>query len=163
MNRRTFAVASLLLLAGAAFVRIGGGAPQEARAPRAVTPQDFSAFSPAPPAQPLELLFIHHSCGGQLLAAVGTEEARGNCIYDKHPNGGGLRQRLSAEHYAVHEASYGSEIGEATDLFDWLPKFRTKMDKILSVELNDHPLPTGVRNQVVVFKSCFPNSAFVGV
>ncbi|HZO17124.1 MAG TPA: hypothetical protein VFB62_27795, partial [Polyangiaceae bacterium] len=53
-------------------------------------------------------------------------------------------------------------IGEDTDLFDWLPKFRDKMDKVLRVKLNDELLPQGERNDIVVFKSCFPNNDFVG-
>ena len=117
---------------------------------------DFPADAPA---RPLQLLFIHHSCGGQWLAAkgppIGTNE-----IYLSHPNGGDLRARLERENYRVHEASYGSRIGENTDLFDWLPKFHAEMDPMLSCAFQDTRL-SEAENQIVVFKSCFPNNAFV--
>ena len=113
----------------------------------------------APPTRALHLLFIHHSCGGQLLAAPGPEEGE-NCILVSHPNGGGLRSRLEKNSYVVHEASFGSEIGGATDLFDWLPKFRDRMDRVLTCQGQDQALPAGRRNDIVVFKSCFPNNNF---
>jgi hypothetical protein len=163
MMKRTLALGALLLAAGALFVRVGGGAPRETLDHRPVSTLDLSGFPAAAPERLLRLLFIHHSCGGQMLADPGPEQAEANCVFVSHSNGGGLRKKLEAQHYEVHEASYGSEIGEATDLFDWLPKFRSKMDKILAVDLNDRPLPEGQKNQIVVFKSCFPNSAFVAV
>ncbi|MBI2896588.1 MAG: hypothetical protein HYY06_23730 [Deltaproteobacteria bacterium] len=122
---------------------------------------DLSAYSTDRPAVSLRLLFIHHSCGGQLLAPVG-----GNvgdcCIYRSHPNGGGLRPHLEQNGYEVHEASYGSRIGHDTDLFDWLPKFRDTMDDVLTCSHQNDRYPDSGRNQIVVFKSCFPNSSFVG-
>jgi hypothetical protein len=108
----------------------------------------------------IDLLFIHHSCGGQLLADPGPDAQRAPCVYATHPNGGALRRSLAAAGYRVHEASYGSAVGEATDLFDWLPKFRSQMDRVLAVDENDRPLPPGRTNRIVVFKSCFPNSDF---
>jgi hypothetical protein len=123
---------------------------------------DLSAWSADPPKKALRLLFIHHSCGGQLLADVGPEKERASCILETHENGGGLRRRLRDAGYEVHEASYGSDVGEATDLFDWLPKLETKMDKILSVDENDRALPAGVTSSIVMFKSCYPNNRFEG-
>jgi hypothetical protein len=111
------------------------------------------------PNQPLRLLFIHHSCGGQWLAAPGAVMG-GKGIYLKHPNGGGLRARLERNSYIVHEASYGSRIGENTNIFDWLPKFRSEMDEILACDFQDVRYADGQRNQIVVFKSCFPNNDF---
>ena len=121
---------------------------------------DLSGFPDAPPAQPLQLLFIHHSCGGQLLAAPGPA-AGANCIHTTHPNGGGLRALLERNNYQVHEASYGSLVGQDTDIFDWLPKFRDQMDLILTCDRQDTRYQDGRRNRIVVFKSCFPNNAFV--
>src|SRR5687768_17412817 len=72
---------------------------------------DLSGFSPEPPKKTLDLLFIHHSCGGQLLAAGGSAEGT-NAIYKSHPNGGGLRAMLEQNSYKVHEASYASRIGQ---------------------------------------------------
>jgi hypothetical protein len=60
----------------------------------------------------------------------------------------------------VHEASYGSRLGEATDLFDWLPKFRDRMDDVLACRTQDERHPPGRTNRVVMFKSCFPNNNF---
>ncbi|MGB7746507.1 MAG: hypothetical protein WBN75_04390 [Verrucomicrobiia bacterium] len=122
-------------------------------------PLDLSRYSDAAPEQPLHLLFIHHSCGGQLLAALGTEKGT-NCIYLTHPNGGGLRTRLEQNSYIVHEASYGSRLGENTDIFDWLPKFRSEMGEILACDSQDVRHTNDVRNNIVVFKSCFPNNDF---
>jgi hypothetical protein len=112
------------------------------------------------PERPLELLFIHHSCGGQLLAVPGPD-AGANCIYKSHPNGGNLRARLEQNSYMVHEAAYGSRIGHKTDLFDWLPKFRNQMEDVLTCDSQDLAFKDGRRNQIVVFKSCFPNNAFI--
>ena len=122
-------------------------------------PLDLSRYSDAAPKQPLHLLFIHHSCGGQLLAAPGTEVGT-NCIYLTHPNGGGWRALLERNSCIVHEASYGSRIGENTDIFDWLPKFRSEMDEILACDFQDVRYTNGFRNNIVVFKSCFPNNDF---
>lgn len=97
-----------------------------------------------------------------MLAEPGPATPLGDCIWKTHPQGGGARLLLEGQGYEVHEASYGSKIGEATDLFDWVPKFRGEMDSVLACAINDRVLPTGQHNQVVVFKSCFPNSAFAG-
>lgn len=120
---------------------------------------DLSGFAATPLAKPLDLLFIHHSCGGELLATPGPEDGT-NCILRSHPNGGGLRTLLEQSSYLIHEASYGSRLGQQTDLFDWLPKFRSQMDQILSCDLQDNLYANGRRNQIVVFKSCFPNNLF---
>jgi len=121
---------------------------------------DLSGYADASPDRPLRLLFIHHSCGGQLLAAAGPDVGT-NAIYTTHPNGGGLRRCLEQAGYEVHEAAYGSRLGEHTDLFDWLPKFREQMDQVLACEQPDSPYRDGRRNEIVAFKSCFPNNNFV--
>lgn len=113
------------------------------------------------------LLFIHHSCGGQLFAdpgpVVGGErEKNERCIYVSHPNGGGLRSRLEQAGFKVNEASYGSIVGEDTDVCHWRQKFTTQMDRILRTERQDNLLPEGQTNQVVAFKSCYPNNWFTG-
>lgn len=128
--------------------------------PKRPVPLDLSRFATTPPERSLHLLFIHHSCGGQLLAAPGRDIGT-NAIYTTHPNGGDLRARLVRNSYIIHEASYGSRIGQHTDIFDWLPKFRNEMDHILSCDLQDRRLKDGCRNEIVVFKSCFPNNAFL--
>jgi hypothetical protein len=169
------AVERSILLAGAAgvvlvaalFVPVGGGAEARSVPGEGPEPIDLSAFSPAPVTSngaPVDLLFIHHSCGGQLLAPPGeeTESPIGSCIYTAHPNGGDLRAGLEAQGYRVHEASYHSAIGDQTDLFDWLPKLRDRMGGVLRVKKQDEALPEGRTNHVVAFKSCFPNNLFRG-
>ena len=60
----------------------------------------------------------------------------------------------------MHEASYGSVVGEDTDLFHWADKFRGQMDLVLRTDRQDTTYPDARRNQIVVFKSCFPNNEF---
>ncbi len=118
---------------------------------------DLSGYSSDKPAGPVHLLFIHHSCGGHLLAGKG-EQAGDNCIYATHPNGGDLRRLLQENNYIVHEASYGSLIGDKTDICHWNAKFRDYMDKILMCKNQDEFFANGTRNRIVMFKSCYPNS-----
>jgi hypothetical protein len=134
--------------------------PSAQMTPNVIERLDLSRYPATAPARTLELLFIHHSCGGQLLADPGPEEGS-NCIYRTHPNGGGLRAKLERNSYRVHEVSYSSALGERTDIFDWLPKFRGRMDMILAADGPDRSYPDNSRNQIVVFKSCFPNNRFV--
>ncbi|RKZ18855.1 hypothetical protein DRQ50_03295 [bacterium] len=120
-----------------------------------------------PGEKPVQFLFIHHSCGGQLLAAPGPNDGGhadtgDRCIYVSHPNGGGLRADLEAAGLAVNEASYGSIVGEDTDICHWHAKFRDGMDRIVRTRRQDELLPEGLTNQVVAFKSCFPNNDFTG-
>ncbi|MBU0755641.1 MAG: hypothetical protein KJ645_10915 [Planctomycetes bacterium] len=122
---------------------------------------DLSAFSAEPPDRPLRLLFIHHSCGGQLLADPGPEQGV-DCIYTSHPNGGGLRTLLEKNGYEVHEASYNSLLGQETDLFGWEPKFRDLMNEVLACKHQDERHDKGTSNDIVLFKSCYPNNAFIG-
>jgi hypothetical protein len=157
-----FGVTVVVFVAAMLRIPSGGGTSEAAHSLQPVKTMDLSPFSAQPPKTPLRLLFIHHSVGGALLADPGPEQATGDCIWKSHPNGGGARSLLSQSGYEVHEASYGSELGEATDRFDWVPKFRDKMDKVLACDLNDRRLPDGQRNQIVVFKSCFPNNELVG-
>ncbi|WP_437678037.1 hypothetical protein [Sorangium sp. So ce131] len=163
MSKKHLVSAGAFLVAlGALFIPIEGKAPAATGPIVKASALDLSAYSSARPDAPLDLLFIHHSTGGQLLTDPGPEKEKASCVYEAHPNGGGLRRKLTEQGYRVHEASYGSEIGENTDLFDWAPKFRDKMDKVLRVSLNDQALPDGAVNRIVLFKSCYPNNRFVG-
>lgn len=123
----------------------------------------LDGFSDANPERPLRLLFIHHSCGGQLFAPPGAEDVGEACIYDAAENGGGLRPMLEAAGYEVHEASYHSKIGHDTDTFHWLPKFRDQMDLVMKVDHQDTFFEDDRRHDVVMFKSCYPNNVFVGM
>ncbi|WP_437318388.1 hypothetical protein [Sorangium sp. So ce385] len=163
MSKKHLVSAGAFLVAlGALFIPIEGKAPAATGPIAKASSLDLSGFSSAPPSAPLDLLFIHHSVGGQLLAEPGPEKEKASCVYETHPNGGGLKKRLIEQGYRVHEASYGSAIGEDTDLFHWAPKFRDRMDSVLRVALNDQTHPDGVVNRIVVFKSCYPNNRFVG-
>jgi hypothetical protein len=137
----------------------------------AMYPVDVVASSPArrdgrspvdpsgpPPGRPLRLLFIHHSVGSQLLADPGPGE-----LPAQHVNGGGFRKLLAGAGYLVHDATYGSKLGENTDMFDWRKKFSGHMDEILTTADGTSPLPGGAKHDVVMFKSCYPNNAFTRV
>lgn len=113
------------------------------------------------------LLFIHHSCGGQLLADPGErsggEKGSGErCLYTTHPNGGGLRALLTEAGYEVHQLTYESTLGEDTDIGHWRAKFTGHMDELLTTDRQDVRYVDGRRNGIVVFKSCYPNNDFVG-
>ncbi len=113
-------------------------------------------------------LFIHHSCGGMLMAdpgsQVGGEKGSGNwCNFEAHPNGGGLRSRLESQGYQVNELTYESRLGEDTDIQHWRAKFSDHMDDLLQTANQDDFLPVGQRNSIVAFKSCYPNNRFVGM
>lgn len=114
----------------------------------------------------VNLIFIHHSTGGTLLAdagpQVGGERGSGErCIYVSHPNGGGLRYQLESRGIRVNELSYESELGEDTDICHWRRKFTNHMDQIIRTQKQDMLLPEGETNQIVMFKSCFPNNRFM--
>ena len=127
-----------------------------------------AAQTTAPPASPVKLIFIHHSCGGNWLA-------------DETPDGpsGGLGEALMDNNYYVGATNYGwgpDGIGDRTDIPHW-PEWFTgpDSDTILSAlyaetgqniggfgewqRLADDP---GGENAIILFKSCFPNSDLDG-
>lgn len=160
MKRRYVAWGLLAIVLGAGALQIPiGGSGDGAESVTSVQGIDLSSHSDAAPSEPLDLLFIHHSVGGHLLAERG---AGGDKLDSPHPNGGGLRKLLAQNNYRVNEVTYGSKLGEHTDLFDWLPKFRDNMDAILRASVQDAQLPEGRRNRVVLWKSCYPNNEFEG-
>jgi hypothetical protein len=155
------AAVALVLVLGTLLLPVGGEAHSATGDKE--KGMDLSSEPATKPAQPLRLLFIHHSVGGQLLADPGPDQELSPSIHVTHPNGGGLRKALEAEGYEVNEASYGSVVGDKTDLFDWLPKFQRDMDKVLRVTFNDRMYTGDEKNRIVMFKSCYPNSRFVGM
>ncbi|WP_245678380.1 SGNH/GDSL hydrolase family protein [Chondromyces crocatus] len=166
-NKLLVSAGALALAFGALLLPIQPATPATTSPPAPPPPPkppalDLSSFSDANPEQPVDLLFIHHSVGGQLLtdSGPGKELIPDTNIYVNHPNGGGLRRKLEAASYKVHEAAYKSAVGDKTDLFDWLPKFRGQMDQVLRVAMHDEMLPEGMKNRVVMFKSCYPNNRF---
>ncbi len=122
----------------------------------------------SPPAEPVKLIFIHHSTGGNWLA----DEIAGQ-------SSGGLGQALMENNYFVNATNYGwgpYSIGDRTDIPDW-PEWFTgpNRDEIMSAVYTEtgqniggfgdwSRLTTdpGGENEIVMFKSCFPNSDLYG-
>jgi hypothetical protein len=134
---------TLALVAASLFA----GAPAAALA----APLDTS-----PPASPVKLIFIHHSTGEAWL-------------------GNGLGAGLRDANYFVSDTNYGwgpRAIGDRTDVGDWWTWFRGpdsgSYTTALYGEYGQHAgyprLATdpGGTNQIVMFKSCFPNSSVGG-
>ena len=128
------------------------------------------ADNPNPPAGPVKLIFIHHSTGGNWLA-----DPAGNDI------GGDLGRALRDNNYYVSAVNYGwsvdgDGIGDRTDIGHWWEWFRGPHSAQFLAALNnendqnfggfgDWPrLATnpGGESQIILFKSCFPNSALQG-
>jgi hypothetical protein len=117
------------------------------------------ADDPSPPDGTVKLIFIHHSCGE-------------NWLSDDH---GGLGRRLGENRYFVSDTNYGwgpDSIGDRTDITDW-PEWFTGPNSgrylaALYAESGQNSWYTrtlpdpGGENQVIMFKSCFPNSNLEG-
>jgi len=87
------------------------------------------------------LLFIHHSVGESWL------------------NQGGLKDSLSRLGIGVHSATYGSDIGQNTDMSDWVSKFNKHFEKMMKYDIPPDILyHAGMENDIIMFKPCFPNS-----
>jgi hypothetical protein len=112
-----------------------------------------------PPATPVHLIFIHHSCGENWLSD-------GN---------GGLGVALRDNNYFVSDTNYGwgpEGIGDSTDIGQfWLwfrgPDSATIMSALYAeseshCEYSRLSASAGGENQIIMFKSCFPNSALQG-
>jgi hypothetical protein len=125
------------------------------------TPQPVTAQgdNPNPPDQVVKLVFIHHSCGENWLA-------------DDH---GGLGLALGSNNYFVSDSNYGwgpNSIGDRTDILDWPEWFNGPdsgmyLDALYSLsEQNSwytrQLADPGGENQIILFKSCFPNSDLEG-
>jgi len=123
----------------------------------------------APPTTVVKLIFIHHSTGGNWLAAPNEDQPYG-----------GLGSALMNNNYFVSATNYGwgpeESIGDRTDIPDW-PEWFTGVNSatILAAlyaengqnigdwgswpRLGTDP---GGENRVIMFKSCFPNSDLFG-
>ncbi len=91
------------------------------------------------------IIFLHHSVGKNILQQ------------------GGLRDSLLEMGIFVKGATYGDEIGQFTDVCHWTPKFSADFDQIL--KFKNHPnvyYTDDRRNDIIMFKSCFPNSDISG-
>ena len=115
--------------------------------------------NPDPPDHVVKLIFIHHSTGE-------------NWLRDDY---GGLGLALSQNNYFVSDTNYGwgpDSIGDRTDIPNWTEWFRsastpTYMQAVFNesgqnssyTRTVDDP---GGENEIIMFKSCFPNSDLGG-
>jgi len=116
-----------------------------------------------PPDHPVKLIFIHHSVGENWLA----------------DDNGGLGRSLGENNYFVSDTYYGwgpESIGDRTDIPDWIewfssPHSSTCLNALYSESRDDaagydyynRPMgDPGGENEIVIFKSCFPNSDLGG-
>ncbi len=118
-----------------------------------------AADNPDPPSSPVKLIFVHHSTGE-------------NWLSDSH---GELGIGLANNNYFVSDTNYGwgpDSIGDTTDIGHWWTWFRgpnsgTYMAALFA-ESGQHCSYTrggsdpGGPNEIVMIKSCFPNSALQG-
>lgn len=125
------------------------------------TPNMFAngLIDPPTPKDPIRLIFIHHSVGENWL----------------NDNNGGLGIALRDNNYYVSDTYYDwgpDGIGSSTDIGNWWQWFRGPdsgkylsalytEDKQISEYSRLSTNPDG-ENQVIMFKSCFPNSALQG-
>ena len=115
--------------------------------------------NPSPPDHPVKLIFIHHSTGE-------------NWLTDGY---GDLGRTLDQNNYFVSDTNYGwgpDAIGDRTDIPNWTewfanPNTPTYMNALFN-ETEQHASYTrtlndpGGENEIIMFKSCFPNSALEG-
>jgi hypothetical protein len=117
-------------------------------------------LNPNPPDHVVRLVFVHHSTGE-------------NWLSDEN---GGLGIALGENNYFVSDTNYGwgpDSIGDRTDIPNWVEWFRgSNSDTILQAlyNLNEQNAPYtrtlsepgGGENEIIMFKSCFPNSDLSG-
>jgi len=122
----------------------------------------------APPATTVKLIFVHHSTGGNWLADP----------TDDYPSGG-LAITLKNNHYYVSATNYGwgpFSIGDRTDIPNW-PEWFTGPNRntIMTAVYGENnknigdfgdwtrlTVNPGGQNEIIMFKSCFPNSDVYG-
>jgi len=106
-----------------------------------------------------KLIFIHHSTGE-------------NWLMDSD---GGLGKALMTNNYFVSDTNYGwgpDSVGDTTDIGNWWRWFRSEnSDTYLEALYNESeqnseysrlPNNPGGENEIIMFKSCFPNSNLLG-
>lgn len=117
------------------------------------------SLDPSSPDEIVKLIFIHHSTGE-------------NWLTDGYGN---LGRELGENNYYVSDTNYGwgpNSIGDRTDIPDWLEWFNSgstsEYMQALYNENGQHSSYTrgladpGGENQIIMFKSCFPNSELTG-
>jgi hypothetical protein len=126
------------------------------------------AGNPNPPAETVKLIFIHHSTGGNWLADPNTDVPYG-----------GLGQALMNSNYFVSATNYGwgpNQIGDRTDIVNWPEWFTGPNSHTYTNALYNESgqnigdfgawsrlaSDPGGENEIVMLKSCFPNSDLYG-
>jgi hypothetical protein len=149
------------------------GGPSEGESPTeespaeesADSPQDADPGDPSAPSETVKLIFIHHSSGENWLADWS----------------GGLGQALADNNYFVSDTNYGwgpedssigGAIGDYTDIGHWWNWFQGPSSGAIMQAVYTEGEPhaeyarlgedPGGENEIVMFKSCFPNSALGG-
>ena len=130
--------------------------------------QAHSSDNPAPPSSPVKLIVINHTTRGNWMADV-----------DQHDYAGGLGRALMENGYFVSATNYGwgpDSIGDRTDIPNW-PEWFTGPDHQMIMgavyaengqnfgDFGTWPrlaADPGGENQIILFKSCFPNSDLSG-
>ena len=119
----------------------------------------LAADNPNPPASTVKLVFLHHSVGDDWL----------------HRDMGDLGNQLGGNNYFVSDTYYDwgpDDIGSRTDIGNWWEWFRGPDSGTYTAAVyqtgNQHSEYTrpmadpGGENQIVMFKSCYPNSHLGG-
>jgi len=118
-----------------------------------------SSLNADEPENPIKLIFIHHSTGE-------------NWLTDDY---GDLGKTLDQNNYFVSDTNYGwgpDSIGDRTDIPNWTEWFSSdSTDSYMSALFGESGQNSsytrtlsdpGGENEIVMFKSCFPNSALEG-
>ncbi len=173
MNRRVFLKQALL--GAAAFCTVAGSPARQSASADPLERKFYvpvvgaglqpAQLNPAPLVQPVRLVFVHHSTGE-------------NWLMDEN---GGLGLALRDNGYFVSDTHYGwgphvdelgGEIGTYTDIGHWYNWFLGPQRDLIMSSLYTHgdswcgysrleAAPAG-ENQIILFKSCFPNSMVGG-
>ncbi|MBI9051780.1 MAG: hypothetical protein JEZ00_20345 [Anaerolineaceae bacterium] len=154
LNINKFISKRVLLLVSSSLLIVLLSAFQFLKSPSPQTPVNIN-----PPDNTVKLIFIHHSCGENLL----------------DDNGGALGQRLAENNYFVSDTNYGwgpDNIGDRTDILDWPEWFLgSDSNRYMDTVFNESgqnssysrlSADPGGENQIIMFKSCFPNSDMGG-
>ena len=127
-----------------------------------------NGFDTTAPDSPVKLIFIHHSTGGNWLADPNSDQPYG-----------GLGSALMNNNYYVSATNYGwgpDSIGDRTDIPNWPEWFTgSNSSSILSSLYTENgqnigdfgawsrlASDPGGENEIIMFKSCFPNSDLFG-
>jgi len=140
--------------------QVTGGQGAEVTGP----PSPSMTYNPSGP-KPVRIIFIHHSTGENWLT----------------DDNGDLGKNLMQNNYYVSDTNYGwgpvydqdnVPVGDMTDIGQWWVWFRspqspTIMNRVYGESVSHSSYtrfenPPGGENEIIMFKSCFPNSVLQG-